>query len=317
MIARFYQTAWAHAIGTETTDKFGQPGVKLSLPTPRHRIRFSTRVGLSPPEMMAVSDLAKLDDAISDDDFWDYVHGLLDATCELGLEVDHGPTCTLRVAPKRQGVDRVCMDRLNWVHARLHQTYPVHRSSLEDMCLVLVGTNAVDLVGKFMGQEEIFLRWVNPPCMSPVHMVCRVKCVDPAAVFPKKANASDVGYDITILRPHQTWGDRVTLYDTGLQIEVPHGVYAELVPRSSLSKTGYMLANSVGIIDPGYRNNLYVAVIQVDPNAKPLPLPFRGFQLIFRQHIHMLLDSLECTDANADARTVRGAGGFGSSGGAS
>jgi len=81
----------------------------------------------------------------------------------------------------------------------------------------------------------------------------------------------------------------------------------EVVPRSSLSKTGWMLANSVGIIDPSYRGNIMVAVIKVDPNAQPLTLPFRGFQLVVRKQFHV-----DMVNADELDETNRGHGGFGS-----
>lgn len=57
------------------------------------------------------------------------------------------------------------------------------------------------------------------------------------------------------------------LYDTGIKINVKYGYYAEVVPRSSLSKSGYMLANSIGIIDNSYRNNIFVALTKINPDA--------------------------------------------------
>ena len=39
-------------------------------------------------------------------------------------------------------------------------------------------------------------------------------------------------------------------FDTGISIHVSDGYYVEIVPRSSITKTDFLLANSVGIIDP-------------------------------------------------------------------
>ena len=52
-----------------------------------------------------------------------------------------------------------------------------------------------------------------------------------------------------------------------------------LVPRSSISKTGYMLANSVGVIDRTYTGNVLVPLIKVDKSMPDLILPARVVQL--------------------------------------
>ena len=56
------------------------------------------------------------------------------------------------------------------------------------------------------------------------------------------------------------------MYDTGIQVKPQYGYYFEIVPRSSLSKSGYILANSIGIIDPSYSGNLYIVLIKIDDN---------------------------------------------------
>jgi deoxyuridine 5'-triphosphate nucleotidohydrolase len=45
-------------------------------------------------------------------------------------------------------------------------------------------------------------------------------------------------------------------YDTGVVIQPPEGFYTLLFPRSSISKYTLALANSVGVIDAGYRNSI-------------------------------------------------------------
>jgi deoxyuridine 5'-triphosphate nucleotidohydrolase len=144
-----------------------------------------------------------------------------------------------------------------------------------------------------------------------------VKKTDPRAVIPKKASATDIGYDLTIISKEELiigqWSQRVTepevsLYDTGISVEPENGYYVEIVPRSSLIKSGYILANSVGIIDPSYRGSLKVALIKIDTNATEIPLPYRGFQLIVRKSENA---EFVCTDGDL-SQTSRGAGGFGS-----
>lgn len=127
--------------------------------------------------------------------------------------------------------------------------------------------------------------------------------------MPMRAHPTDAGFDVTIIDVLKTQGD-VTFYGTGIRVRPPDGFYFDLVPRSSISKTGYILANSVGIIDPGYTGEIIVALRKIDPGAKDLDLPIRIAQLIPRR-VHsdvVLVASLEQTMEPTD----RGDAGFGS-----
>ena len=133
------------------------------------------------------------------------------------------------------------------------------------------------------------------------------------AVIPTKAHPSDTGYDVTLIRVSKDMSipgseQKIIMYDTGIAVCPPDGYYTEVVPRSSLTKTGYMLANSVGIIDSSYRGSIKV-VVSGDNSLDDLTLPFKGFQLILRKLEEA--DVVEVDDLDA---TVRGDGGFGSSG---
>lgn len=142
--------------------------------------------------------------------------------------------------------------------------------------------------------------------INPVN--CSIRVVDNKAVIPNKVRLSDVGYDLTVVNKHKQLNSTTALYDTGIQIQVPFGYYTEIVPRSSLSKSGYMLSNSMGIIDNSYTGNLYVALTKVAPEVPEIEFPFKCCQLILkRQHfmnINIQYDELEATH--------RQDGGFGS-----
>lgn len=130
----------------------------------------------------------------------------------------------------------------------------------------------------------------------------------PNAVAPCKAHVSDTGYDLCLIKKIKEENGCI-MYDTGIAVQPPFGMYFELVPRSSISKTGYIFANSIGIIDASYTGSLRVALIKVSKDAKELELPCRIAQLIPRQLIH--LESIEVENLDG---TKRGDGGFGSSG---
>jgi len=130
----------------------------------------------------------------------------------------------------------------------------------------------------------------------------------PDAVTPTKANFSDVGYDVSIIGLHKTLSPTTALYKTGIKLEIPIGYYVELVPRSSISKSGYMLANSIGIIDCSYKGELLVALTKINSESPDIEFPFRCCQIILRKQ--NFPDMVEISEIE---HTKRSDGGFGSS----
>lgn len=132
---------------------------------------------------------------------------------------------------------------------------------------------------------------------------------DENAVIPSKAFENDAGYDLTIIKKIKDFNSKTTLYDTGIKIEIDEGYYTEIVPRSSISKFGYILANSIGIIDNNYRGNLMIALTKICDDAPEIELPFKCCQLIIRKQISADLYEVKSSDLT---ETERNEGGFGS-----
>lgn len=131
---------------------------------------------------------------------------------------------------------------------------------------------------------------------------------DADAVPPSKNKSSDSGFDLTLIKKLKEYNN-VTFFDTGIKVSPPLGWYFDLVGRSSISKTGYMLANNIGIIDQSYTGNILVALVKIDQTAPELALPARLVQIIPRKVSHMVPVEVEELEP-----TGRGDGGFGSSG---
>lgn len=90
-------------------------------------------------------------------------------------------------------------------------------------------------------------------------MKVKIKKLDPSAVIPTYAKPGDAGLDLTAIS--QVYFDDIdglmyTEYGTGLSVEIPEGYLGLIFPRSSISKTDLTLANSVGVIDSGYRGEI-------------------------------------------------------------
>jgi len=140
--------------------------------------------------------------------------------------------------------------------------------------------------------------------------VCKFVKTSPDAVAPKKDRASDVGYDLTIIEKVKNIGSKTAMYDTGIIVSPPFGFYSKIVPRSSLTKSGYILTNSMGIIDGTYRGTLKICLSKIDDKIEDLKLPFKCCQLILEKHTHYLTEETESIDDLGI--TARNDGGFGS-----
>ena len=181
----------------------------------------------------------------------------------------------------------------------------------DDDCFIvyLTDTNCLDFFGKVYSNvdlssefyDHVFYEFYMTMCGSRQknnYFEFTKTCKE--AVSPFKSRPSDSGYDLTLIKKVKQYGT-CELYDTGIKIKPKFGFYFDLVPRSSIIKTGYMLANNVGVIDAGYRESIKVALIKIDPNAKPLVMPNRLVQLIPRKIYHQEIrevDDLKLTDRN-------------------
>ncbi len=145
-------------------------------------------------------------------------------------------------------------------------------------------------------------------------MILKVRRYYEDMPLPERAHPGDAGLDLTamaveMLRPG------VFSFDSGVSVELEAGYYCEVVPRSSIVKTEFLLANSVGVIDPGYRGRIRVVLRYLGrapdggaAEARAL-LGTRMAQLLVRRLEPVQVEPVDALDA-----TARGSGGFGSSG---
>lgn len=180
------------------------------------------------------------------------------------------------------------------------------------------GNNALDFLGniynnvslKSKRKYEQYIDWClcQPNLLNIRSDKFKWTKTDKDAFPPLKSRVSDAGYDITIIKKAKVVGD-VEFYDTGIKIQPDFGYYFDLVLRSSISKTGYMLANCVGVIDRTYIGPVLVALRKVDKTAPDIDLPCRIAQIIPRHIVH-----LQAIEVDELCNTDRGSGGFGSTG---
>ena len=97
---------------------------------------------------------------------------------------------------------------------------------------------------------------------------------------------------------------------TGLYVEIPEGYEIQVRPRSGLAaKYGISVANAPGTIDPDYRGEIKVILVNLSNEVFELKPGERIAQLVVAQFTRIEWESVEQL-----SDTERGAGGFGSTG---
>lgn len=114
--------------------------------------------------------------------------------------------------------------------------------------------------------------------------------------------------DLTI-PPHETVKIDFKVQCEGLSDNDGRSVCYYLYPRSSISKTPLRLANSVGIIDSGYRGNIMAVVDNISDEPFDIQKGQRLFQICGR-----FLEPINLTLVDTLSDSERGNGGFGSTG---
>ena len=199
-----------------------------------------------------------------------------------------------------------------------------NKQNKEYLSIEIESTNCIDFLGKIYKNKEELLYQKNMyetfECLinwklliknSNLELdICKIYKDDSNAIIPTKGHESDVGYDLTIIKKYKQLTPSTILYDTGIILNVDYGYYIEIVPRSSLSKSGYILTNSIGIIEKSYSGTLLVSLTKIDKEMPDLILPFKCCQLIFKPQISLKI--LEMKNLETLNETVRSKGGFGS-----
>jgi dUTP pyrophosphatase len=141
-----------------------------------------------------------------------------------------------------------------------------------------------------------------------------VKRLRPDARLPVRAYAGDAAFDLhaavdLVIAPQER-----AVVPTGIALGLPPGVAALTLPRSGLAaRHGITIVNAPGLIDPGYRGEIQVILLNTDRSVEfVVHAGDRIAQLL-------LIDLLDAALVEVDELddTARGARGFGSSGTAS
>jgi dUTP pyrophosphatase len=136
--------------------------------------------------------------------------------------------------------------------------------------------------------------------------------LDPELDLPAYARPGDAGADLrarvdVTLAPGQR-----ALVPTGIALALPEGFVALVHPRSGLaSKNGLSIVNAPGTIDAGYRGEIQVCLVNLDLQT-PITLS-RGDRIA--QLVIQRFETADFVEVDALPDSVRGTGGYGSTGG--
>jgi dUTP pyrophosphatase len=139
----------------------------------------------------------------------------------------------------------------------------------------------------------------------------RIQKLSEHAILPRYAHgpAEDAGMDLHAVEDVSLAPGETKLVPTGLAIELPPGYEAQIRPRSGLAlKHSITLPNSPATIDPGYRGELRVILLNLGRNPFEIHRGDRIAQMIVARY-----EPVEWEEGEL-AVSTRGAGGFGSSG---
>ena len=141
----------------------------------------------------------------------------------------------------------------------------------------------------------------------------RFKKLSNQAIIPTRGTEYAAGYDLyahgldgeCVISPHET-----KMVGTGIAMEIPEGYFGGIYARSGIAvKRGLRPANCVGVVDADYRGEVKVAVHNDTELPQYISNGDRIAQLIIQPYL--IVDFKEVEELN---ETVRGSGGFGSTG---
>jgi dUTP pyrophosphatase len=140
-----------------------------------------------------------------------------------------------------------------------------------------------------------------------------VRVLDPDLALPAYARAGDAGADLLAREPAVlAAGGGRALVPTGIALALPEGYAGFVQPRSGLAlRHGVTCLNTPGLIDSGYRDEIRVLLVNLDPDAAfGVERGDRIAQLVVQR-----VERVVFRPVDELPPSERGLGGFGSTGG--
>ncbi len=134
--------------------------------------------------------------------------------------------------------------------------------------------------------------------------------LNPKAIIPKYEHENDSGLDLVSIETGEIPSGESKLIKTGISIELPPNTEAQIRPRSGLAlKHQITVLNTPGTIDEGYRGEIGVILINHGKTSFKVTQGMRIAQMVISPVIRVKIEEVEQL-----SDTIRGKGGFGSTG---
>ncbi|QQC94020.1 dUTP diphosphatase [Streptomyces alfalfae] len=139
-----------------------------------------------------------------------------------------------------------------------------------------------------------------------------IRRVDPEVPLPAYARPGDAGADLRTTESCELAPGERAVLPTGVSIALPEGYAAFVHPRSGLAaRCGVALVNAPGTVDAGYRGEIKVIVVNLDPRDS---VRFERFDRI-AQLVVQRVEKVRFQEVAELPVSARAEGGFGSTGG--
>ena len=141
-----------------------------------------------------------------------------------------------------------------------------------------------------------------------ITMALKIKKLNAQAITPTRGSPGAAGYDLYSSEGYVILPGRRGVVSTGISLELPPGVYGRVAPRSGLA-VKHGLQVGAGVVDPDYTGEVKVVLFNHDKNPYVIKPGYRIAQLVLER-----FEVAEIEEVTELGETVRGEGGFGSTG---
>lgn len=142
-------------------------------------------------------------------------------------------------------------------------------------------------------------------------MKLHIKKLNTDAKLPEKAHKTDAGFDLFSIESKEIKAGETKLIKTGISMQLPANTEAQIRPRSGLAlKHSITVLNSPGTIDEEYRGEIGVILINHGKETFAVEKNMKIAQMVVQPTLSVDIEEVEGNLSN----TVRGSGGFGSTG---
>ncbi len=139
-------------------------------------------------------------------------------------------------------------------------------------------------------------------------MELKIKKVSADAKLPSYAHSDDAGFDIFASDSVTILPNKRAQVHTGIAMEIPHGFVGLIWDKSGLSQK-YGLKTLGGVVDSEYRGEVLVGLVNLGDEAYTIEKHHKVAQMIIQKK-----ETVDIVEVESLTDTVRGEGGFGSTG---